>query len=171
MTVSATDAGATPWTISKLKPDGSVATSYKATPLPAPDGWVAARAKWVFGRVDIGYYAFEPGDTLDEYFSLDRHYNAFATFRSSGEFVGWYCNITHPTAVDESNREIRWHDLYVDILVLPDGIVIVVDEDELADSNLSTADPTLHTQIIAARDEVLELVATNAYPFSEVRVD
>jgi uncharacterized protein len=159
----------TTWTIFKLKPDGSVATSYAAEEIPALAGWVAARAIWRFNRVDIGYYAFEPGDTLLEYFSLDGYYNAFATFRASGEFVGWYCNVTHPTTVSEAEREIRWHDLYVDVLVLPDGIVIVVDEDELADSDLADTDPALHATILAARDELLEMIQTNAYPFSEVR--
>lgn len=158
------------WTIRKLRPDGTVATSYEATPLdvPVPNDWVALRAIWRFQRVDIGYYAFEPGDTLLEYFSLERHYNAFATFRASGEFVGWYCNITYPTIVRTDVRELDWHDLYVDVLVLPDGIVIVVDEDELADSGLVQADPALHATILAARDELLEQIAQNAYPFSDV---
>jgi protein associated with RNAse G/E len=122
----------------------------------------------VFKRVDIGYYAFEPGDTLLEFFSMDRWYNAFATFRATGEFVGWYCNVTYPTIVDFDTRELRWHDLWVDILVLPDGKVIVVDEDELADSGLATTDPSLHATILGARDELLALIDSAAYPFSEV---
>lgn len=158
------------WTVHKLRPDGTVATTYQASSLPAPDNWVAARAEWPHQRVDIGFYAFEPGDILHEYFSLDRHFNAFATFRPNGEFVGWYCNITHPTCVDDVSREISWHDLYVDVIVLPDGIVIVLDEDELAESGLAATDPDLHVTIMSARDEVLEMISANAYPFSEVRL-
>lgn len=162
------DAPVDQWTIYKLRPDGSLSTQYSAMPIPAPEGWVTARAEWMFQRVDIGYYAFEPGDILLEYFSRDRGYNAFATFRATGEFVGWYCNITHPTTVNDVTREIHWHDLYVDVLVLPDGIVIVVDEDELAESGLAASDPTLHATILSARDELLERIARNAYPFSEL---
>lgn len=156
------------WSVFKLRPDGSVATRYDAVEIDAPDGWVAVRANWVHGRVDIGHFAFEPGDVLDEYFALDRPYNAFATWRADGTFVAWYCNVTHPTMID--GDELRWHDLWVDVLVMPDGRTIVLDEDELADSGLATRDPALHAMILAARDELLALAAAGAYPFSEASV-
>jgi len=154
------------WKVAKLRPDGAVAAQYRAHEIPAPDGWIAVRAEWVYGRVDIGHYAFEPGDQLDEYFSLDRYYNAFATFRASGEFVGWYCNVTYPTTV--TSNEILWHDLFVDVLVLPGGSVHVLDEDELAESGMAETDPALHATILAARDELLTLIQRNAFPFSAV---
>jgi hypothetical protein len=156
------------WTVAKLRPDGSVAARYEAVELSAPDGWIAVRAMWIYGRVDIGYFAFETGDVLNEYFSLDRYYNAFATFRSTGEFVGWYCNVTYPTIV--CDRELHWHDLYVDILVLPGGDVVVLDEDDLEESGLAASDPVLYATIVAARDELLALIAANGYPFSEVKL-
>lgn len=166
-----TDTRATPapgqrWAVAKVRPDGTIAARYEATELPAPPNWVVVRARWVYGRVDIGHYAFEPGDTLDEYFALDHYYNAFATYRQSGEFVGWYCNVTHPTRIVEGC--IYWDDLYVDVLVLPDGTVHIVDEDELAESGLAESDPALHAAILKARDELLALIRDNAYPFSEV---
>lgn len=155
------------WSVAKLRPDGSVAARYQAHELPAPPGWIGLRANWVYGRVDIGYFAFEPGDVLDEYFALDGWYNAFATFRG-GTFVGWYCNVTYPTIVRPDRRELDWHDLYVDILVTADGTVHVVDEDELAASGLAAANPELHAAILHARDELLTHIRTNTYPFAEV---
>jgi hypothetical protein len=156
------------WNVAKLRPDGSVATRYAARELPAPPGWLALRADWVHRRVDIGYFAFEPGDVLDEYFSTDRYYNAFATFRGDGEFVGWYCNVTYPAIVRDG--ELDWHDLYVDILVLPDGTIHVLDEDELEESGLSAGDPALHSTILAAREELLQLIRSGSYPFTEVQL-
>jgi hypothetical protein len=157
------------WTIVKLRPDGSEAARYPALGIDAPPGWIAASAVWGYARVDIGLFAFEPEDVLLEYFSLDRHFNAFATYRSGGELVGWYCNVTYPTTV--SGDQIRWHDLYVDVVMLPDGRVHVLDEDELAASGLAASAPDLHTAILNARDEIVTRYRAGAYPFSETRRD
>jgi hypothetical protein len=156
------------WAIVKLRPEGSEAARYSGERFPAPDGWIAARAQWRYGRMDAGYMVFEPGDYLDEYFALERPYNAFALFRATGDFVGWYCNVTYPTRV--TDHTITWHDLYVDVIVYPDGRTLVLDEDELAESELLERDPALHAEILAARDELLELAAANAYPFSDLHV-
>lgn len=155
------------WTVAKLRPDGSVATRYLARERPAPPGWILVEADWVHGRVDIGLFAFEPGDVLLEYFSLDRYYNAFATYRATGEFVAWYCNVTYPTIVHDD--ELHWHDLYVDVIVLASGETVILDEDELEESGLAVTDPALYTAILAARDELLELIERTAYPFTEAR--
>jgi hypothetical protein len=156
-----------PWVVAKLRPDGSIAARYAAVELPAPEGWVLVEAQWVHGRVDIGCFAFEPGDVLLEYFSLDRFYNAFATYRATGEFVAWYCNVTYPTRLSET--ELHWHDLYIDVIVLADGTVHVLDEDELVAAGLAGSDPELHATILAARDELLRMIERGCYPFSDVR--
>lgn len=150
--------------IVKLRPDGSEATRYEGVFLDAPAGWVAARAVWGYRRLDAGYLLFEPGDVLDEFFALERPYNAFALYRGGAELVGWYCNVTHPTMLHAG--EICWHDLYIDLIVYPDGRLLVLDEDELDESGLEHSDPTLHGMILAARDELLALAAAGGYPFS-----
>lgn len=159
------DTDARQWRVVKLRPDGSRATTYTAAEVTSPDGWVAVEARWVFRRVDIGFYAFEPGDFLLEYFALDRWLNAFATWREDGTFVGWYCNVTFPTTV--THDSIWWHDLYLDVIVLPDGSVHVVDEDELDDADLRTISPHVFRQIERTRDELLRMIAVRAYPFCE----
>ena len=153
------------WTVVKLRPNGAEATRYAGARIDAPEGWIAVRAQWVHGRMDLGYLVFEPDDWLDEFFAIERPYNAFALYRAAGAFMGWYCNVTHPTAVD--GRTITWHDLYVDVIVYPDGRTLVLDEDELAESGLDEHDPALHARILNARDELLRLAAARAYPFSE----
>ena len=152
------------YTIVKLRPDGSEAARYSGAPLASQPGWVAARAVWRYRRLDAGYLIFEPGDEFDEYFALEQMFNAFALYRGGREFIGWYCNVTHPTTVRDGT--IFWHDLYIDLIVYPDGRLLVLDEDELAESQLEHTDPALHARILAARDDLLALAATDAYPFS-----
>jgi hypothetical protein len=153
------------WTVVKLRPSGVEATRYAGTRIDAPAGWIAVRAQWVHGRMDLGYLVFEADDWLGEFFAIEKPYNAFALYRASGVFAGWYCNVTHPTQV--VGRTITWHDLYVDVIVYPDGRTLVLDEDELAESGLEQHDPALHASILRARDELLDLAAARAYPFSE----
>ena len=153
--------------IVKVSPTGEKRVRYEGELIPGPEGWIVARARWVHGDIDLGYLEFRNGDYLDEYFALEHPYNAFALYRDDHTFVGWYCNVTHPTTV--SRTEIQWHDLFVDVIVYPDGRTLVLDEDELENSGLETTDPKLFRMIISGRDELLRLVETGSYPFSEVR--
>lgn len=159
--------GESTYSVVKHAPDGRELARYPGTPIPSRSGWVAVRSEWNHGEYDPGYLHFRNGDYLDEYFALSRPYNAFALFRESGEFQGWYCNVTQPTHV--SGGEIHWHDLYVDVIVYPDGRTLVLDEDELAESELEASDPTLHATILDARDELLQLARDHSYPFSEIQ--
>lgn len=161
--------GESTYTVVKHDPDGRERARYQGAQIPSRAGWIAVRADWVHGEYDLGYLHFRNGDYLNEYFALTRPYNAFALFRETGEFQGWYCNVTHPT--DVSGQEIRWHDLYVDVIVYPDGRTLVLDEDELAESGLESSDPALHAMILAARDELLQLARDHSYPFSEIPRD
>lgn len=152
--------------IVKLRPDGSKAASYPGTLLDSPPGWVVARATWTFRRMDLGYMIFEPGDYLYEYFGTVDPFNAFVLFSPENEFKGWYCNITHPTTV--SSNTIYWHDLYVDVIQKQDGSILILDEDELAESGMKAANPDVHQMIVDARDLVVNKMRNEEYPFSDV---
>lgn len=156
-----------PVQIVKVSPVGKPPVRYEGRIIPAPAGWIAARADWVHGEMDLGYLHFKNGDYLDEYFALDEPYNAFALYRANDEFVGWYCNITHPTTVE--NGEIHWHDLFLDVIVYPDGRTLVLDEDELAESGLETSDPATYQMILEGKQALLQKAAGGEYPFSEAR--
>lgn len=151
--------------IIKHAPASGMQTQYAGQAIPARDGWVAARCDWVHGFVDLDVLKFRPGDVLYEYFALDDHFNAFAILRPSGELEGWYCNVTHPTTVEDCT--IHWHDLYVDVLVTGERDIVVLDEDELEASGLEHSDPALYQSVLIARDRLLEMATSNAYPFSE----
>ena len=152
--------------IVKLRPDGSEAARYPGTLVETSPGWVVARATWTFRRMDLGYMIFEPGDYLYEYFATVEPFNAFVLFSPDNVFKGWYCNITHPTMV--RGDTVYWHDLYVDVVQKCDGEILVLDEDELADSGLRQRDPELHELIVNTRDIIVKKIQTRGYPFSEI---
>lgn len=152
--------------IVKLRPDGSHAASYQGTLVTSPENWLVARATWTFRRMHLGYMIFEPGDYLLEYFATHEPFNAFALFSPESEFKGWYCNITHPTVVRDST--IVWHDLYLDVVQRSDRKILVLDEDELEDSDLARQDPDLHRMITSTCETVVSMMRNRDYPFSEV---
>ncbi len=126
--------------------------------------WIVIQATWVHGFYDIGCLTFHNGDILTEYFSERRPYNAFRVDRSSGAFAGWYCNVTAPLEV--KGNEIHWHDLYLDVVLQPDGTTHLLDEDELQRSGIEETDRQLYRYILNARDELLDQIQRRAYPFS-----
>ncbi len=161
----------TPLEIVKVAPDGAVAARYPGTVIAAsvPSPWLAMHATWVSRVVELNGLRFVPGDSLHEYFSPRHPFNAFAVFAPGGRLRGWYANVTHPAALDTRTDPPRlvWHDLYLDVVGLPDGTAAVRDEDELAASLLAERDPPLAAAILAAGDELLRRFARRTVPFHD----
>ncbi len=109
----------------KLAPDGATAATYPATSMAtaAPAPWIALSAVWTHGFVDLDGLRFVPGDQLVEYFSPRDPYNAFVVYAPDGALRGWYANVTYPAALERRDGRwtLTWHDLYVDLVMLPDG--------------------------------------------------
>ena len=164
-------ASGTALTVVKLAPDGSEVTRYagEVIDVGVPTPWLAVRARWINRRVVLDGLAFETGDTLHEYFSPVHPFNAFAVYSPEGRLRGWYANATHPTRLDPVTEPptLYWHDLYVDLVVLPDGTTFVRDEDELAEAGLAVRDPALHDMIVGARDELRRRAEERDAPFHE----
>jgi hypothetical protein len=156
--------------IVKLAPDGREAARYPATVaiVDAAVCWLAVRAVWTSRRIDLGGLSFVPGDTLVEWFSPTHPFNAFAIVAPGDQFRGWYANVTLPArlAADRTPPFLIWHDLYVDLIALPDGRFTIRDEDELAGSGLMSAKPELYRLIIAARDELIARYKLRQPPFA-----
>jgi predicted RNA-binding protein associated with RNAse of E/G family len=159
----------------KLNPAGQEVARYSAKVLDEalPASWFAVRATWTMKRVEVDGLVFEPGDTLIEYFSTEHWFNAFRVVAPDGTARGVYGNVTYPTTVTtgEDGTTITWHDLYLDVVRLPDDSVMLCDEDELADSGLEAIDPELHACIRAAAGEMLELARAGTFPFNIPRTD
>jgi hypothetical protein len=159
--------------IVKLSPEGDEAAIYPGVVVEAgaPSPWVAVRATWVAQRYDLDGLLLVPDDTLHEFFSPAHRFNVFSVFSPDGTLRGWYANVTHPARLDPATdpATLFWHDLYLDVVALPDGTVVVRDEDELAEAGLATSDPALHAEIVAARDELVRRFAERTVPFHEGR--
>ncbi|MDP9365611.1 MAG: DUF402 domain-containing protein [Chloroflexota bacterium] len=161
----------TPLTVVKLAPDGREAARYPGTVVEAgaPSPWLGVAAVWRNRRVEIDGLVFEPGDTLHELFSPTNRFNAFAVFAPDGRLRGWYGNVSHlPTLdLDADPPVLAWHDLFLDVVLLPDGALAVLDEDELAAARLNVLDPSLHAVILAARDALLDRARRRDVPFHQ----
>lgn len=63
------------------------------------------------------------------FYWVDRPYNVYMMSNENGEFLGAYVNIVRNTVI--SDGLVSFEDMIIDLLVLPSGDAIVLDEDEL----------------------------------------
>ena len=146
----------------KRAPDGTEATRYPARVVEssAPAPWIELVADWSIGRVEVAGLVFETGDTIREFFSAEHPYNAFAVIAPDGTMRGWYGNVTYPAFFDTVNGErvLVWHDLYLDVVILADGSMHLLDDDELAASDLPATNPDLCAAIVQAREDLIDVI-------------
>lgn len=161
-------------TVVKLAPDGAEAARYPGRVVATfEEGrWVVVQAIWTYRRVDLAGLSFQPGDILLEWFSPDHPFNAFAVLSAAGDLRGWYGNVTLPAylqpAADNGAPNLIWHDLYLDLVGLPNGDYTMLDADELVASSLAERDASLHARIIAAGQELERRFMTSRLPFLPV---
>jgi uncharacterized protein len=115
-------------TITKLSRSGKPPFSYPGEVVFRDEAQIVARCLWSLKSLDLGPFRLEPGDVFIEYYYLAEPFNIFKIHDTLGRLKGWYCNITE--SLEVTGYEIRWHDLALDLLVLPDGRQILLDEDE-----------------------------------------
>ncbi|HKG28015.1 MAG TPA: DUF402 domain-containing protein [Thermomicrobiales bacterium] len=159
--------------IVKLAPDGSEAARYRGEVVDhCHDSWVLVRATWTNRTIEIGGLSFCPGDNLLEWFSRRHPFNAFAVYSPTNQLKGWYANVTHPARLDATQNPpvLFWHDLYLDLVGLPDGSFSIQDDDELLASRLADADPELHARIVRARSELIRRFEHLLPPFADLPV-
>jgi hypothetical protein len=158
-------------TVVKRSPDGAEAARYSGDVIARfdPGCWVVVRAIWTYHTVELDGLAFIPGDVLHEWFSPEHFFNVFAISRPDGSFAGWYANVTYPAWLDETAATpvLIWHDLYVDLVGLPDGSFTIRDDDELGASGLQHRDPKLYACILGARGALIERFRQRRLPFAE----
>jgi hypothetical protein len=156
-------------TIVKLAPDGSEAARYQGEVVGhRPDSWIVVLATWSHRTIELGGLSFYPGDTLVEWFSPRHPFNAFAVFSPADRLKGWYANVTHPAQLDTAAAPpvLVWHDLYLDLVGLPDGSFTLRDDDELFAAGLADSEPELHARILAARSELIQRFERRLPPFA-----
>jgi len=122
--------------VHKLSPEGEELWRYQGTVLRRTGTGLTLEA--VYDRSDEDFHGLRlrHGDRFVETHYSDRWYNVFAVHDvDSGGLKGWYCNIVRPARLEP---EHIWSvDLALDLVVLPDGGWVVVDQDEFAELRLT----------------------------------
>ncbi|MCX5344538.1 DUF402 domain-containing protein [Streptomyces atratus] len=118
---------------------------------------VTVRAPWAAPGVrDFGFVRFEPGDVFTEHYWRDRWFAVKEVRTGAGELKGWYCDITRPAVLRDT--ELLVEDLDLDLWVSADGSsVLRLDEDEFEESGLAERDPAAADAARRALDELEHL--------------
>ena len=117
--------------------------------------------------VNVGPLTLEAGDRMVEWFYSERWYNIFEIHHHETDALkGWYCNITRPA--DTTDETIVADDLALDVIVTPEGEIVLDDEDEYEALPL-TATEREATQ--AALTDLRQRIRQRRPPFDAIRVD
>jgi len=98
----------------------------------------------------LGGVPLRAGTRCLGFFWEDRPYNVYYAVEDAGALLVCYINLSDRTTI--TREAIVWRDLIVDVVVTPDGVCRVLDEDELP-TNL---DPALAAQIAATTVDLVE---------------
>jgi predicted RNA-binding protein associated with RNAse of E/G family len=99
----------------------------------------------------VGGMVFPKGGYTAGHFWVDRPYNVYHWMAAAGQTLAYYFNVG---LVDEiSETQVAWRDLIIDVLVQPNGVIDILDEDELPVDL-----PAAHRGTIA---RALEQIVTN----------
>lgn len=92
-----------------------------------------------------------------QHFPSNEHYSVTTMFNAEGEIVQWYLDICLENGIE---NEVPWmDDLFLDVIVLPNGKVILKDIDELETALLEgVIDETLYNLANKERDKLLGLI-------------
>jgi hypothetical protein len=136
-----------------------------------PSPWVEVLASWTMKDVNVAGLPFRTGDELREFFSPRHPYNAFAVYAPDSALRGWYGNVTRTARLrrEGDGLVLTWPDLVLDVIVLPDGTVIMVDDDEIDASGYRETAPWLVDQMFDARKELLQLLKSGFFPTGNSR--
>jgi predicted RNA-binding protein associated with RNAse of E/G family len=158
-----------PVTVQKLKPSGEIAIEWSGHLLSRDAHSLVLEARFNRKTMPLGYVTMATGDRFVETYYTDRWYNVFAIYAGdSGEFKGWYCNISRPTQIVEPARPgeailVKTVDLALDYFRQPSGRDFVLDEDEFAELKLPPAEAAAAR---AALNELRALTGAGLGPFA-----
>jgi uncharacterized protein len=123
-------------TVRKLNPENQETWRYTGQVLQLSPNWILLEAR--FNRPDLPFHGvvLGEGDRFVEAYFTGRWFNIFEIYgRDDNRLKGWYCNVTQPAVVHkmaEGQVEVSYVDLFLDLLVYPNGRQLVLDEDEFA---------------------------------------
>jgi len=80
-----------------------------------------------------GTRLFDDGYSVMNFLPDDELWYLHAIYDDQGNIIEWYFDITRKNAIDEDGNPYC-DDIYLDVVLLPDGQILVLDEDELKDA-------------------------------------
>ncbi|GAC1398652.1 MAG: DUF402 domain-containing protein [Pyrinomonadaceae bacterium] len=99
-----------------------------------------------------------------EFYWTTRWYSVFRFHEPDGHLRNFYCNINQPPEFD--GAKLRFVDLDIDILVLPDMSFRVLDEDEFAaNAARFNYSDDVRANILNAINELKQIIAARHFPF------
>lgn len=147
-------------TVRKRDHTGRELIAYPGEVLQRDGHVLVLRTAWAGDRRDLGFVVLEPSDRWREFFFPGRWFNVFEIRAHDGRLKGWYCNITRPPQITDS--EVSADDLALDVWVTPRRQAQVLDEDEFAALPLP---PDERQAARAGLAELLALIEQGAPPF------
>lgn len=119
----------------KLDHLGNEVFHYPGHVLSQESAHLVVEAFFTHQAVMAGPLKIFQGDRFVEHYYTDRWYNIFEVFDGETQVLkGWYCNIGYPAEIE--NGVVSYRDLALDLVVMPDGRQVVLDEDEFAELDL-----------------------------------
>lgn len=73
------------------------------------------------------------GYTWIQRLPIDKNYAISTMFDENNNIIQWYIDITKQNSIDKNNEPF-YDDLYLDVVVFPNGDVFLLDEDELQEA-------------------------------------
>ncbi len=108
-----------------------------------------------------------PGTLSTEYYWTDRWYNVFRFCEPTGALRNYYCNVNTPAIFD--GHTLSFTDLDIDVLIAPDFSFRVLDEEEFqVNSQRYGYPPELARRAHSALDELIALIESRQFPFTEI---
>jgi len=154
-------------TLVKVNHEGEETFRYRGRLVYRDPDQLVARCPWPGDlTVDLGPFTIGPGDVFVEFYYATEWFNIFAIYDRVGRLKGWYCNVTRPAEMAEGC--VRWHDLVLDLLVLPDGTSQVLDRDEWQEIDPSEV---LRFEAGAALERLQSWVRDARHPFGVLAHD
>lgn len=102
-----------------------------------------------------------------QHFPTDERHSLTTMFNSEGEIVQWYIDICHRNGIENN---VPWiDDLFLDIVVLPNGEVIQLDVDELEEALTNgTISEDLYNLAWKETNKLLELIKIGKFGLIEM---
>jgi protein associated with RNAse G/E len=152
-------------TINSRKFNGKIHRSWKAELIDRSDSLLIFVGEFEEEVRHSKLGVIRPGTISYEYYWLDRWYNVFRFHEPGGALRNYYCNLNMPPSFE--NAVLDYIDLDIDVLVSGNFEYEILDREEFDENSIIYAYPVdLVKKTFDTLDELLEIIARRAFPFS-----